>query len=123
MATKYKLKDQEKFKKLCELFPRFEESFQKCCEKYFNDDAYIGVHVSNLESLYWCVTIPKEDIEVVEDLKPYVWYPSEKFDGNPNNYILVEDDESSVWEISACKGCGDAKLILHKTTRFMYLNH
>ena len=32
------------------------------------------------------------DFEEVEELKLYVWYPREKFEGNPNKYWLVESD-------------------------------
>lgn len=40
--------------------------------------------------------IPKEEFEEKKVLKPYVWYPVEEFDGNPNNYILLERDNNGL---------------------------
>ena len=42
------------------------------------------------------VYLPKEWFKKKEPLKPYVWYPVEEFDGNPNNYILLEMDDNGL---------------------------
>lgn len=36
------------------------------------------------------------NFEEVEELKPNVWYPRGKFDGNPKNYIIVERTQQGV---------------------------
>lgn len=41
-------------------------------------------------------TLTWDDFEEVEELKPYVWYPRGKFDGNPKNYIIVERTQQGV---------------------------
>lgn len=42
------------------------------------------------------IKLPKKCFKKKEPLKPYVWYPAEEFDGNPNNYILLEADDTGL---------------------------
>ena len=53
----------------------------------------------------------------VEELNPYVWYPAEKWNGNPNNYILVEmTDNGNIY----CVEEHPDRLYTH-ATHFMFL--
>lgn len=47
-------------------------------------------HTIHGKTIYF--NLNKDDFEEVEELKLYVWYPREKFEGNPNKYWLVESD-------------------------------
>lgn len=101
--TRYALKDkarQERLDALCKV-EKFSEQLQDACREHLGNNAnFVNVHfgkiaLENVEGgkYYFSefnVRILKSDIEVIEDLKPYVWYPCEKFDGNPNGYVLVE---------------------------------
>ena len=52
-----------------------------------------------------------------EELEPYKWYPPEKFDGNPNDYILIEMyDDGSVDAYSE-----KLHRLSNITTHFMYI--
>lgn len=73
------------------------------------------------------VTVGQSDFVVVEPLKPRVWYPREKFDGNPNQWMLVERtmddkglDDFYFYEESG----GDEPLyqLWDNTTHFMYID-
>lgn len=63
--------------------------------------------------------IPKEEFEEKKPLKPYVWYPVEEFDGNPNNYILLERDDSggyTAYDLAINE-------LSERTTHFMYIEY
>lgn len=100
---RFALKDKDRQAKLDSLCDenKFSEELQETCrEKLGNNANFVCVHfgkiaLENVEGgknhfSEFYVRILKSDIEVIEDLKPYVWYPCEKFDGNPNGYVLVE---------------------------------
>lgn len=53
----------------------------------------------------------------VEELKPNIWYPAEKFDGNPNDYWLLELDEDDLLTIST----GNIGFLFHDARKFMYI--
>lgn len=91
--TKYIHKDKKFFEEVCKLFPSFSKRFQEACESQMKDGSnFIFVKRSNCGGCFsWSVSIPKSDIEVKEYLKPYVWYGRGEFDGNPNDYLLLED--------------------------------
>lgn len=78
-------------------------------KKYFSD---YPSSISEFDAL-----IQKSDIEVLEDLKPYVWYPREKFDGNPNNYSVIQfhNDEPDLFIGIPTKSLGNS------STHFMYI--
>ena len=64
------------------------------------------------------LTIHRYDFYEVEDLKTGVWYPVSKFDGNPNNYWVIEyfsDDSCGV-----SNGINGNELC-SVTTHFMYI--
>ena len=63
------------------------------------------------------VTVTREDLEEIEPLKPYVWYPCEKFDGNPKDYPLVE----STGETYCCTYKLGSKTLYSTTKHFMYI--
>lgn len=127
--TRYALKDKVLQEKLDALSDekKFSELLQATCEKEILDDFdYINVCFGILSNVITklSIRILKSEIEVIEDLKPYVWYPSQKFDENPNRYVLVEriedeDEDSSFYILS-----GDDYGITHlgfTTTHFMYI--
>lgn len=63
------------------------------------------------------VTVGQSDFVVVEPLKPYVWYESEKFDGNPEDYPLIE----STGETYCCTYKLGSKSLYSTTKYFMYI--
>lgn len=64
-------------------------------------------------------SIPKDEFEEKKPLKPYVWYPVEEFDGNPNGYGLIEEDGDGDFTIWVDKE--DTKSLMLYTKRFMYI--
>ncbi len=61
--------------------------------------------------------------KIIDDLNHYVWYEREKFDGNPNGYLLVErcEDEDGLDYFDLSED-GRAKTYLRlETTHFMYI--
>lgn len=65
----------------------------------------------------FCITVMRSDLIEVEPLKPYVWYESEKFDGNPEDYPLVE----STGETYCCTYKLGSKTLYSTTKHFMYI--
>lgn len=127
--TRYALKDKVLQEKLDALSDenKFSERLQVICEKEILDDFdYIIVcfGILSIGITKLSIRILKSEIEVIEDLKPYVWYPSQKFDENPNRYVLVErtedeDEDDELYDISE-----DDFGITHLgvgTTHFMYI--
>lgn len=128
MSRKFKLKDSERFKLLCKLFNGFDPLFQESCEGQWDvckDCVYVSSFDDDDDRRFpaWEIALYKNDIEFVEVLDPYVWYPCKKFDGNPNNYVLVEDDETSSTNIDVYKYKESNKTLSYDATRFMYLDH
>lgn len=64
-------------------------------------------------------SIPKEEFEEKKLLKPYVWYPAEEFDGNPNNYILLERDGSGLCQPYSFEN----NRLNEDSSHFMYIEH
>lgn len=88
---KFVHKDKEFFDAVCKVFPSFKKRFQEACEEQWGDAlTTVVVRRGCGAGFYWRIVIPKADIKIIEELKPYVWYKREKFDGNPNNYDLIE---------------------------------
>ena len=94
MKVLFKHKDQEFFKEVCNLLPSFAKRFQKACEGQWNDGFdFISIDRNDsgrIRNFNWSFSIPKKDIERVEDLDPFVWYPASKWNGNPQRHPLVE---------------------------------
>lgn len=93
MKALFKHKDQEFFKEVCNLLPSFKKRFQEACERQWNDRSnYILVAKDSdtVDVFRWVFDIPKKDIEYVEDLKPFTWYPASKWNGNPERHVLIE---------------------------------
>lgn len=94
MKIEFKHKDQEFFEEVCKLLPSFAQRFQEACEDQWHDPySFILVERNSYETeFYWCFHIPKKDIQrvEVEELKPFVWYPASKWNGNPELHALVE---------------------------------
>lgn len=114
---------------------KFSEQFQIACkaqmsDRYYNVIVCFGDLQEPADRIYGeshglqnRLVILKEEIEVIEDLKPNIWHLREKFDGNPNRYVLVErieyEDGDSFYRISK-----DDFGITHLgvgTTHFMYI--
>lgn len=117
----YILKNRHAFRKATEVFKDFNESFQRACSIQMNDETtFVSFCVSLLGINFVCqLTIDKEDIEVREELKPFVWYDRSEFDGNPDDYILVEEEDTGYLTIA---DVGTSNLY-SDTKRFMYLTH
>lgn len=127
--TRYKLKDKVLQEKLDALSDenKFSERLQVICEKEILDgfdyiNVCFGILSTGITKL--SIHILKSEIEVIEDLKPNIWYTSQKFDGNPNRYVIVErikyeDEDDEFYGISE-----DDYGITHlglSTTHFMYI--
>lgn len=128
--TRYALKDkarQERLDALCKV-EKFSEQLQNACREHLGNNAnFVNVHfgkiaLENVEGgkyhfSEFNVRILKSDIEVIEDLKPFVWYPREKFDGNPNNYSVIQfdNDEPDLFIGIPTKSLGNS------STHFMYI--
>ena len=57
------------------------------------------------------------DFEEVEELKTGVWYPRERFDGNPKNYLIIERNKYNNYSLFDF----DRDTLLIETWFFMYL--
>lgn len=93
MKIEYKHKDQEFFEEVCKLLPSFEQRFKEACEVQWEDEFnFISVRRKPGTTFRWSFSIPKRDIERVEidELKPFVWHPASKWNGNPEGHALVE---------------------------------
>ena len=91
MTIKFRHKDQEFFEEICKLLPSFAKRFQEECKAQWDAHySFISVGRDRNETFHWYFRIPKKDIEQVEDLKPFVWYPASKWNGNPEQYTLIE---------------------------------
>ncbi len=122
MKEYFKLNNQELYRKLCDTLENFDVLFEQACQQQWNDGHDNVVVCNNLSGANsWEYTIAKNDIECTEPLKPYVWYPAEMFDHNPNDYILVEDDETSDVFIDVYKFADTPTVLTSIATRFMYL--
>lgn len=63
------------------------------------------------------LTVAPIDFEEVEELKPYTWYPKEKWDGNPKGLILIGlDSRTNALGISK-----DTPNLGELSTHFMYI--
>ena len=94
----------------------FEESDFLLAKSFFVDGKR-AVHGFDFD-----VTIKRSDLVEIEQLKPYVWYPREKFDGNPNDYLLAEKFPSALSFEEAFNLCWKKIHILaNNTTHFMYI--
>lgn len=128
--TRYALKDkarQERLDALCKV-EKFSEQLQDACREHLGNNAnFVNVHfgkiaLENAEGgkyhfSEFNVRILKSDIEVIEDLKPYVWHSREKWDGNPNNYSVIQfyNDEPDLFIGIPTKSLGNS------STHFMYI--
>lgn len=94
MTIEFKHKDQAFFEEVCKLLPSFAKRFQEACEDQWHDEFnFVSVGRNSPDgSFHWCFHIPKRDIKRVEELKPFVWYPTSKWHGNPEGHALVERD-------------------------------
>lgn len=93
MKIKYKHKDQAFFEEVCKLLPSFAQRFQEACEDQWEDEFnFVSVKRNTNTTFNWRFLIPKKDIKrvEVEDLKPFVWHPASKWNGNPEGHALVE---------------------------------
>lgn len=130
--TRYVHKDktrQEKLDALCEV-EKFSEKLQEACKDQFSDDFnFVDVFFGSVatedgdglktDTFEYSVRLLKDDIEVIEDLKPGVWYPREMFDGNPNGYLLIETYINSDFYASHKEELIHS--LIDDTTHFMYL--
>lgn len=122
--TKYIHKDKQFFNEACKLFPSFPKRFKEACEKQMNDDSnYIIVSRGDCISYFhWSISIPKSDIEIKKELKPYVWYNSSEFDNNPNDYVLVEVyGEGDDYFVCTTVNKSSIHSLFSTTTKFMYI--
>lgn len=114
---KYTLKDKDRYAALVKALDNFEESLNESCNVQINDGSGYGI-VKNTYGR-WELNIKNDEIEIKEVLKPYIWYNREEFDGNPNNYILIEKDARGDLDIS--KDICLVKGISVDAIEFMYI--
>lgn len=118
---KFVHKDKVFFDAICTLFPSFSKRFQDAREEQWEDGCLsIAVNRSGVEDFFWHIEIPKTDIEKIE-LKPYKWYPREEFDGNPNNYWIVEQVHWSKTVKKVEIYHIQVKHLHHASKKFMYI--
>ena len=121
MKVVFKHKNEEFFKEVCKLLPSFAKRFQKACEEQWNDGFdFICIDRNDsglIKNFNWSFSIPKQDIERVEDLDPFVWYPASKWNGNPQSHTLVE--RTADGELYTFKGLVHA--LAHETKFFMFV--
>lgn len=115
----YKHKDQAFYQELCKMFPSFEERFQKACKKQWYDEYKCIVVNNNFpnNSFCWEFYIPKTDIEEISPLKPNIWYSASEFDGNPNKYSFIGENNVKNKYVFTSK----IDEMPSWVTRFMYL--
>lgn len=129
--TKYQLKDKARQAQLDVLSDvnKFSDRLQVACKREMRDDGdHIFVEFGKDRSWFlhknkvitdyeFSFRILKSEIEVIEDLKPYVWHSREKWDGNPNNYSVIQfhNDEPDLFIGIPTKSLGNS------STHFMYI--
>ena len=88
----YYIDNEEKWSAVKALFPWATDGvIAKAVDKYA-DGKHSKVIVSEPGKPYNSAerfNIDLDELKYKEDLKPYTWYPKDKFDGNPNNYWLL----------------------------------
>lgn len=127
---RFALKDKDRQAKLDSLCDenKFSEELQETCrEKLGNNANFVCVHfgkiaLKNAEGgkyhfSEFNVRILKSDIEVIENLKPNIWHPREKFDGNPEGLWMIQVDNK---EPNAYLNWGCHRLA-ECATHFMYV--
>ncbi len=130
--TRYALKNKDKQAQLDALSDvnKFSERLQISYEKQKDsNDGYVRVCFGRTLKIYttivdeFIVIIPKSEIEVIKDLKPYIWHMRDEWDGNPNGYPLVEHcEDEDIVEFFDLTSDDIAKTYLDaKTTHFMYI--
>lgn len=122
--TQYILKDKNFFDTACKTFSNFESIFQESCRiQMYDSFDFILVTCTFPDTVFtFDLKIPKGYIEVKEDLKPYVWYDRSEFDGNPNEYALVEKiEEDDGCRLFTSTSKIDIRSLISATTKFMYI--
>lgn len=115
MTIVFKHKDQEFFEEVCKLLPSFAKRFQEACEdQWYDRFNFVSIERNSPRgSFHWSFHIPKRDIERIEDLKPFIWYPASMWNGNPERHALVERlDNERVYAYNALTH------VLNKETEF-----
>lgn len=122
--TRYKLKDKKRQTQLDALSDerKFSDQLQiECADKLSNASTLIAVPFGAVINGWaeFVVRILKSEIEIVEDLKPGVWYPKWMFDGNPNGYLLIETYINS--DFYASHKEEHIHSLIDDTSHFMYI--
>lgn len=129
--TRYAHKDrarQEMLDALCEVV-KFSEKLQEACkEQFFDDFNFVDVFFGSIaikdgdgfktDRYEYSVRILKDDIKVIEDLKPHVWYERNLFDGNPEGYLIVANCMEN--GVETCRFL-TGHALTDETEHFMYL--
>ena len=89
--------------------------------KMFSIDAKKTVY-----GIEFSIALMRSDLVEIEPLKTNVWYEAEKFDGNPNKYLVVEiiNNETVLYRVSyRVSYCPPNNLdhLSEDTTHFMYI--
>lgn len=121
MKLTFKLKNSEKQKKYEELFPNFRELLNKSCEVQWEDSSdYIVVSNDDFGcDKYYDVRFRKSEIVQGVQLELCKWYDREHFDGNPNGYILIENDKDGCLTVTKCAN----RELWPDTEKFMYIEN
>lgn len=115
------LKDQKLQEKLEFFIPKLTEDLTDLRIRFPNNRTLFIT--GEKDGLQYHFEVPVCMLKEIEVLKPYVWYPRAKFDGNPHKYLIAERVPDYV---------GQSRLFLTdfcphdlyvKTAYFMYLEH
>lgn len=118
----YFLKDQEKWKNLKKYFTWLNEDILNNSAKESHQYNYSKIYLEEpnkpSEIRERILILPEEIIEK-EDILPHIWYPRDKFDQNPFDYILMEKSFDN--EITFYKNSDSNKTISRDTEYFKYI--
>lgn len=120
---KYKLSDKLNAFLTDNLSPRRKAIIENHIVETFEESEDLITHTIEFEKQYTVhgfklsIEIHRSDLVEVEPLKPYVWYDREKWDGNPEDYPLVE----CTGETYCCTYRLGSKTLYSTTKYFMYI--
>lgn len=98
--------------KLDEVISEIEETYLK-----FNTSFSYSITTYNCKFKNQEVDICLNSNDFKELLKPYVWYKPEDWDGNPNNYLLVEYYDANFISVSNMSN----QILSDRAKHFMYI--
>ena len=124
---KYKLSDKLNAFLTDNVLPQFKDAIEKKILTSFNESDILLAKTFQVDAnktvygIEFCIDLMRKDLVEIEQLKPYVWYPREKFDGNPNDYFLVETGIAEEMYYVSYGMEHNLHLLKGDATHFMYI--